>query len=376
MLCSKQASATMLALGHAWLLSVFVSRHACAMEGVRRGIRRLPISQVEGRLPELLGNDPLVITGLEEPACAKMQWFDQLLEKGPEDWQMLVEKPCSSSDGLINGWYQCESNSYKPVRDMVTRFKKLVSKKGQLVNQSAYWGELNLGWISDGNDQFPGNTARVALRKLFRRLGVRDVMLEPAVERELNIEIVRTSTPQQYPGVYMATNGTKSAMHIDSDHSSFITFMCKGSKRWIVLNRPQLQAVTKVSEDELHWNVDVKLPNVHDLEDALQRFPELRDSGYFETEVGPGEALYVPQGSAHCATSVGHSMMMTHNFIDSSPCGAQSSLPFWSRTCEHVPWRIEALGFVDMDLKWVCDMYLRFLEKQAQSGGCTTRAEL
>ena len=89
----------------------------------------------------------------------------------------------------------------------------------------------------------------------------------------------------------------------------------------------------------------------------------------YETTLAPGELLLVPPGTAHCAASLGASLMVTHNFIDASPCtgAARRHLAFWRRSCATRPDRILSL-FARSDGAGGtehCRRYVAFLEHEA-----------
>lgn len=177
-----------------------------------------------------------------------------------------------------------------------------------------------------------------------------------------------------YPGLYFATDGTKTRAHIDVDYSSFMSLMCVGRKRWRIMPHKEFLRVTSKGPEMapfLKYNSST-LPDLHDIADGVASPKDVHELQYFETDLGPGELLYVPQGSPHGAVSLGHSLMVTHNHIDSSPCGVHYTQPFWKRTCEVQPNRIQNL-FGDTDHhggNLFCRHYLRFLKSQAEVGGC------
>jgi len=347
-------------------------------------VPRLSLSQIQatpGGLPAWQMQHqgvPLVITGLGPRPCSEAGWIEQLGAGLPAAWAQAVAKEPGGQ-----GWAGLRSAETVEVAQLA----RYIGGMGAGSNKR--WAEVRIG----GAGTPEVDVLRQDVRSLLRTLGLLDVLLEPEPKLRAALPRVPSELFSGYPNLYVASNGTQTVTHVDRDHSAFLTFMCKGGKRWRVLPFEELRKVVKKAKPSpiararrhnmadpayLRYPTD-QLPDLHDVETFAREFPEVR---FFETTVGEGEALYVPQGTAHAGESVGESFMITHNFIDSSACGAARSYEFWAHVCGHRPSRIVPL-FSARDRKSIrskkarlamCESYVEFLKEQVDAGGCVVPA--
>eukprot|EP00747_Dinoflagellata_sp_TGD_P127175 gnl/TRDRNA2_/TRDRNA2_174372_c1_seq12.p1 gnl/TRDRNA2_/TRDRNA2_174372_c1~~gnl/TRDRNA2_/TRDRNA2_174372_c1_seq12.p1 ORF type:complete len:356 (-),score=16.23 gnl/TRDRNA2_/TRDRNA2_174372_c1_seq12:78-1145(-) len=326
--------------------------------------QRVSLSKIKDLLPEILTKKPIVITNLgsdlDVAPCSDKDWLEDLAE-GPLKGQMAKRRRPTGNRHSWAGFSDDQDSDSKAVGVMLNHFVRM--KKRDKFMAFKWWSEMRIGRFSE--------ELRKYVRSLLRVLGVKD----------LQSESVRTNE-SSYPGLYFATNGTTSGVHTDSDNAAFISFMCLGRKRWRIILPRELQRISLYElprwepegTEEWEWEkVIYGLPNLHNSTAVLEKVPDLE---YYEAEVGPGELLYVPQGTAHCAESIGHSLMVVHNHIDSSPCNAQVALELWEQNCHSFPARMQAL-FGRPDGKGgleFCRRYMEWLKRQ--SALCPKRNEL
>ncbi|KAL1514754.1 hypothetical protein AB1Y20_003840 [Prymnesium parvum] len=117
------------------------------------------------------------------------------------------------------------------------------------------------------------------------------------------------------PALFIGAAGTRSALHIDQMCSNFWMFVGQGYKRWICFHPDDAYLLSPTFDEADQIN---RFPSVEELSadiDCAQRMARARR---VELNIGPGELLFIPQGTPHEVTNLSITTAVSANFIDQS----------------------------------------------------------
>lgn len=113
--------------------------------------------------------------------------------------------------------------------------------------------------------------------------------------------------PQRFPSLFVQPPGTRCGLHVDQAGTHFYQMLLSGKKRWRVF-RPEDTPRLYPRGNGLLFEADAFQPD-------LERFPLLGTARVQEAVLAPGEAIFVPQGSAHQVQNEEVSVAMSANYL-------------------------------------------------------------
>jgi len=113
-----------------------------------------------------------------------------------------------------------------------------------------------------------------------------------------------------WPSLFVGSEETQSAMHIDSGGTNFWLFLLSGRKEWRFFSRKDL---VNIYQNPLHphFLVDIFEPNI-------TKFPLLRYAEMFVGVQEPGEIMFIPGGNPHAVRNLEPIHGISMNYVDAS----------------------------------------------------------
>jgi len=99
-----------------------------------------------------------------------------------------------------------------------------------------------------------------------------------------------------WPSLFMSPSALRgSGLHVDGGYSSFWMYLSRGKKRWRIAKSKHIKHLGP------HYAPDRVTPHLQaDLfEPDFAKFPGLAHAEIWEADIGPGDLIIVPSGSAH-----------------------------------------------------------------------------
>jgi len=113
-----------------------------------------------------------------------------------------------------------------------------------------------------------------------------------------------------WPSLFVGSEETQSAMHIDSGGTNFWLYLLSGRKEWRFYSRRDLVNVYQ-SPLRQHFLVDVFEPD-------LEKFPLVRYAELFAGVQEPGELMFIPGGNPHAVRNLEPIHGVSMNYADAS----------------------------------------------------------
>ena len=123
---------------------------------------------------------------------------------------------------------------------------------------------------------------------------------------------------RSWPSLFVASKGTKSALHLDQWHGNFWMVMVRGTKRWVIW---EPEDVPFLAPDWSRGTLDPAMPDLAVQQADPVKFPFLPYARSQRVDLGPGEVLFVPGGCAHIVENMTPTVAFAGNFVDSSNIG-------------------------------------------------------
>lgn len=119
-----------------------------------------------------------------------------------------------------------------------------------------------------------------------------------------------SSYKHSWPSLFVGSEETQSAMHIDSGGTNFWLYLLSGRKEWRFFSRRDLVNVYQSPLDP-HFLVDAFSPDP-------EKFPLLRYAEMFVGVQEPGEIMFIPGGNPHAVRNLAPIHGISMNYADVS----------------------------------------------------------
>jgi len=124
-----------------------------------------------------------------------------------------------------------------------------------------------------------------------------------------------------WPSLFIGSNETESAMHIDSGGTNFWLYLLSGTKEWRFFHRNDIiNLYMDFTADFFH--VDVFNP-------AHDEFPLFKLAHMYSGVQHPGELMFIPGGNPHGVRNMDHIHGISMNYVDGSNVWAH----LWDALC-------------------------------------------
>lgn len=114
-----------------------------------------------------------------------------------------------------------------------------------------------------------------------------------------------------WPSLFLQPGGTRSGLHVDSFGSNFFLALLRGRKKWVFFDREEMPLLYPNYLSQGFAMSDAMEPD-------YDRFPNLRHATRHIAEIGPGDVVFVPAGSAHQVNNLEACIAVSMNYIDGS----------------------------------------------------------
>ena len=133
-----------------------------------------------------------------------------------------------------------------------------------------------------------------------------------------------------WPSLFLAPSAAVgSALHVDAFASHFWMFLFEGKKRWTFFPRSAVNRLEPVYAESMDpvFEANIDSPGelrafyfkrLRDFRLTATILSEFADTGRCEVTLGPGECLFVPQGSPHKVDNLEATLAVSGNFVDES----------------------------------------------------------
>jgi len=113
-----------------------------------------------------------------------------------------------------------------------------------------------------------------------------------------------------WPSLFIGSNGTQSALHIDSGGTNFWMYLIEGKKEWRFFNHfDKVNLYPRPNSN--HFEFDV-------FKDSVDDYPLVQKASMYTAIQNPGELIFIPGGCPHGVHNHADITAISMNYLDSS----------------------------------------------------------
>eukprot|EP00448_Togula_jolla_P021652 CAMPEP_0170588852 /NCGR_PEP_ID=MMETSP0224-20130122/11051_1 /TAXON_ID=285029 /ORGANISM="Togula jolla, Strain CCCM 725" /LENGTH=302 /DNA_ID=CAMNT_0010912597 /DNA_START=487 /DNA_END=1395 /DNA_ORIENTATION=- len=188
----------------------------------------------------------------------------------------------------------------------------------------------------------------------------------------------RVKDKAHWPSLFIAKRGSHSPLHADNHMTRFWVMQLSGSKLWRVFPPSESLRLSPKSPKRKYYST---VYEANTMNPDFERFPELKGALCYETVLGPGELLFVPEAWTHEVFNLEDSISTSSNFVDDD--NLQLHINFLKHNMKHedekknrrTRWRLEiyesiltpldppSRGVIDVNPTWDSFWRRHFLKR-------------